>query len=195
MATIPTLVFIRHGETDWNRESRLQGQQDIPINDLGRRQARRNGEEARARFPDIDTFDFVASPLSRTRETMEIAREAMGLSRHGYRTDDRLKELTFGDWEGITTREMWERDPEAMKARKADKWRFAPPAGESYADLKVRIDPWLDGLTHPTVVVSHGGIARILRIRLMGEEPIVAVTADIDQNRLLVWHDGVARVV
>jgi len=195
MATIPTLVFIRHGETDWNRDSRLQGQKDIPINDLGRRQARRNGETVRAEFPDIDTFDFVASPLSRTRETMEIAREAMGLQRHGYRTDDQLKELTFGDWEGITTEEMWKRDPASMEARNVDKWQFAPPNGESYADLKLRIDPWLDSLSRRTVVVSHGGIGRILRIRLMNEEPIVAVSADINQNRVFIWQDGAVRIV
>ena len=195
MATTPTLVFLRHGETDWNRESRLQGQKDIPLNDLGRRQARRNGEVARTAVPGVETFDFVASPLVRCRETMEIAREAMGLPRDGYRTDDRLKEITFGQWEGWTTEEMWRRDPAAMAARDADKWRFAPPGGESYAELKERIDPWVEELARPTFVVSHGGIGRVLRIRFMGEEPLTAVSVNVAQDRVFVLQDGIVRLV
>src|ERR1700730_17081630 len=98
MAKLPILVFIRHGETDWNAEGRLQGQRDIPLNDTGRAQARRNGTAIKAAMPEAVGFDFVASPLSRSRETMEIVRTAMGLAPESYATDDRLKELTVGAW-------------------------------------------------------------------------------------------------
>lgn len=187
-----TLVFLRHGETDWNRENRLQGQQDVPLNALGREQARRNGEEVARAFPDIAGFDFVASPLLRCRETMEIAREAMGLPREGYRLDARLKEITFGDWEGTSNDEIRERFPDAFAARDADKWRFTPPGGESYEALAKRVNPVLDEITRPTLMVAHGGVGRVLRIRLLGEEPLVAVNTDIVHDRVFVWRAGTA---
>ncbi|MGH6644424.1 MAG: histidine phosphatase family protein, partial [Bradyrhizobium sp.] len=99
---MPTIVFIRHGETDWNAEGRFQGQQDIPLNTRGRGQARRNGLILKERMPEAAAFDFVASPLERTRQTMEIVRAAMGLDPAAYRIDPILKEITFGEWEGHT---------------------------------------------------------------------------------------------
>src|SRR5262245_44604204 len=97
-----TIVFLRPGEPDWHDEGRLQGQQDVPLNDKGRGQAKRNGEVLKRIVPDVGTFDFVASPLGRARETMEIARTALGLDPKGYRCDHRLREATFGRWEGST---------------------------------------------------------------------------------------------
>src|ERR1700755_1510010 len=91
------LIFLRHGETDWNVERRLQGQHDIPLNDNGRQQAARAGKRVRAMesaFPPLNRLPYIASPLGRTRETMEIARSAMGLEPQAYTTDDRLKELS-----------------------------------------------------------------------------------------------------
>ena len=67
-----TIYFIRHGETDWNAQARYQGQADVPMNETGRTQARRNGETLRRLLPDIASADFVASPLARARETMRI---------------------------------------------------------------------------------------------------------------------------
>jgi broad specificity phosphatase PhoE len=192
---VPTLVFTRHGETDWNVEGRLQGQRDVPVNDKGRAQARRNGEVIAAAIPDVASFDFVASPLSRARETMEIARAAMGLDPVAYRTDERLRELTFGDWESLTLDEIRARSPAEAAARDHDKWRFAPPGGESYAGLAKRIAPWLEGLTRPTLAVAHGGIGRVLQIALAGVDPIKAVNTDIRHDRVFIWKDGAVTVL
>jgi len=194
-AHVPTIVFMRHGETDWNVEGRLQGQRDVPVNDRGRAQARRNGEVIAAAIPDVATFDFVASPLSRARETMEMARAAMGLDPNAYRTDERLRELTFGDWESFTLDELRIRRPEEAAARDHDKWRFTPPGGESYADLAGRIAPWLEGLTRPTVAVAHGGIGRVLRIALAGVDPAEAVNTDIPHGKVFLWKDGALTVL
>lgn len=186
---MPTLVFIRHGETDWNAEGRFQGQQDIPLNARGRGQARRNGRVLAENLPQAAGYDFVASPLKRTRETMEILRGAMGLEPAEYRLEPILKEITFGDWEGFTGAELKANWPDRVVAREADKWGFTPPAGESYAMLSERIARWLDTVDRPTVVVSHGGVCRVLQGLLLGLGPERTPMLDIPQDRFMIW-DG-----
>ena len=115
---MPLLFYIRHGETDWNAESRLQGQRDIPINAKGRAQTQQRGEVLRELIAREDgAFDFVPSPLGRTRETMEIARAALGLDPQAYQIGERLKEISFGAWEGFGLDELCRAFPEAIAAR------------------------------------------------------------------------------
>jgi broad specificity phosphatase PhoE len=182
----PTIYFIRHGETDWNAEARLQGQRDIPLNDFGRVQAEEAGARLRGLVPRCEDLDYVASPLSRARETMERMRETISLHPAAYRIDDFLKELTFGDWEGLTWKEIRARDPEGALARERDKWGFVPPGGESYAMLAERIAPAFEVLTDDAVVVSHGGVARAY-LALIGAVPRdEAPRFDVWQGRVLV---------
>ena len=192
---MPTIVFLRHGETDWNVEGRLQGQKDVPLNANGRAQARRNGETLKRALAGVAGFDFVASPLGRARETMEIARAAMGLDPKAYRVDDRLREVTFGRWEGFTTAEIRAREPGELAAREADKWGVAPPGGESYELLATRVRPWLVEIAVPTVVVAHGGIGRVLWIELAGLDPAKAVALVVPHDRVFVWSQGGARLL
>jgi probable phosphoglycerate mutase len=187
---IPTIIFLRHGETDWNVAGRLQGQRDIPLNARGREQARANGARMALAVPDIDRFVFVASPLERARKTMEIARAAMGLEPTGYRLEDALQEITFGAWEGFTTAELRARDPEAVARREAGKWDFVPPGGESYRALSDRVGAWLASLDRPVMAVSHGGVGRVLLQRLEGLPPAEAASLDFPQDRFFIWQDG-----
>ncbi len=189
------LCIVRHGETDWNAESRLQGQQDVPLNGRGRAQAESVGRTLKQQFPDALSFDFVASPLGRAQETMRLMRGQMGLAPGAYRLDDRLKELTFGDWEGFTWEEMKLRDPAGCAARDAGKWAFCPPRGESYAMLSVRIAGWLQTLSEPTLAVTHGGVARVLLGLLAGVSEADLPNVDIVQGRALVFERGEARWV
>lgn len=185
-----TLIFVRHGETDWNAEHRLQGQQDVPINPRGRLQARRNGEVLGQALPEARGFDFVASPLIRARDTMEILREGMGLPSSGYRIDDGLREITFGEWEGFTLAELGERDADAVAAREADKWGYQPPRGESYAMLSERIGRWLGSVDRDTVAVSHGAVGRVVR-GLLEDIPTEEIPIlDAPQDQVLVVRGG-----
>jgi broad specificity phosphatase PhoE len=180
------LYLVRHGETDWNAAGRLQGAQDIPLNDLGRLQA----AEAAGRLRDLalanDDIDYVCSPMSRARETMEIFRNALGLSPRTYRTEETLREITFGAWEGMTWREVRKADLERAAFREQDKWNYAPPGGESYAMLSERIRPWLAALKRPTLAVSHGGVARAILALTGAVKPHDAATTDIWQGKILV---------
>jgi broad specificity phosphatase PhoE len=184
------IYFIRHGETDWNAEGRLQGQRDIPLNDLGRVQATGAGRILKALHAHPEGLDWWVSPLSRTRETAERARAAIGLQPTSFKTDDRLKELTFGRWEGLTWKEARRTDPAGAARRERDKWGAVPPEGESYAMLSARVLNFLPSLQGDSVLVSHGGVARVLMALIGGHPPARASAEDIWQGRVLVFRDG-----
>lgn len=188
----PLVYFVRHGETDWNVEGRLQGQADTDLNAKGRRQATRNGKRLAGLIPDPGAFDFVASPLKRTRDTMERIRTAMGLDPKAYRTDARLMELNFGDWQGSTYTELDAASPGSQAERARDKWNFVPPgaSSESYADLLARVRPFVEGLRRPAVCVTHGGVIRVL-FRMVEERPErVCARLPVPQDRVLKFENG-----
>jgi len=187
-----TLYYIRHGQTNWNREGRMQGQIDQPLNDTGRAQAARNGGALKAALGDrAEQFDFVCSPLQRTRETMEIARRTMQLDPPAYRLDKRLLEISFGDWEGKTMPEINAYDPDGHAARNADKWGWAPPGGESYEMLFERVGDWLADVQRDSVIVSHGGIMRVLRKHLEELDPQIVPHMKAPQDKVMVYRDGI----
>src|ERR1700744_5284937 len=131
---VPTIYYIRHGETAWNAEGRFQGSQDIPLNDLGRSQAITAGailgDLLTGEGYDLWSMPFVASPLGRARITMELVRDAMKLPPAGYSVDDRLREIGYGQWEGLTLDEMRLNDGATFARRDIDKWGVAAPSGE-----------------------------------------------------------------
>ena len=91
MAKYPLAYFVGHGQTDWNVSERFQGQEDTDINAVGRRQADGNGRKLAGILGTASGFDFVASPLRRTQQTMRRIRTQMGLPPDGFHTDMRLK--------------------------------------------------------------------------------------------------------
>lgn len=182
------LYMIRHGQTDWNAELRMQGQKDIPLNATGRAQARQNGEALKALLGDqVYNYDFVASPLWRARETMQILRTAIGLKPEDFRIDERLREISFGDWEGHTLAELQAEWPDRLQARIENKWHFIPPGedAESYEILSWRVGSFLKSLTRPTVCVSHGGIMRAALRLFGGYSETDAADTSIHQDKIL----------
>lgn len=184
-----TLYLIRHGETDWNRDSRYQGQADIPLNDTGRAQALRNGQILRQLLPGLAAADFVSSPLSRARETMEIMRAALGLAPGAFRTDAQLMELHYGHWEGHLATDLPTSDPEGVAGKSADPFGWRPLGGESYADLMVRTARWINSITRDTVAVTHGGVSRVARGALFDLDTRLVPTLDVPQDQILVLRD------
>jgi broad specificity phosphatase PhoE len=170
----PILYYVRHGLTDWNIEGRLQGQHDVALNERGRVQAIGCGEILRdlcareGRLPQ--SLDYVSSPLVRARTTMELLRATLDLPPGGYAVDDRLSEISFGEWEGLTYLDVLKRDKDVVAKREGNKWRFLPPGGESYEQLSVRVGAWYATIAQDTVVTAHGGTARAL-IGLLGVAP------------------------
>jgi len=188
-----SLVYIvRHGQTAWNAEGRLQGQAETDITDLGRAQADANGAKLKALIAEPDDFDFVASPMRRTRETMQRIRAAMGLDPDAYRVDRRLVEVSFGDWQGFTFLELEAMTPGATAVRSRDKWNFLPPGegAESYQMLMERIVPVFEEFLQPTVCVTHGGVMRALVRHLTGLSMKEAARMPIPQDQVLRLQDG-----
>ncbi|RWM58337.1 histidine phosphatase family protein [Mesorhizobium sp.] len=183
----PLVYIARHGQTVWNAESRLQGQADTDLNPLGCEQATRNGHRLAEFVHNPEDFDFVASPMRRTRQTMERIRAAMRLDPRAYRTDPRLVEMSFGDWQGLTFPELEAQHLGSGRERRLDKWNFLPPGegAESYQMLLERVKPWFDALDRPTVCVTHGGVVRALFRMVLGMPEKEAANLNVPQDRLL----------
>jgi len=191
---MPVLYYIRHGETDWNALGKLQGTQDVPINARGRAHAAQAGDILSGLLArdgrDKRSIPFVASPLGRARETMELVRDTLRLPPKAYATDDRLREIGYGEWEGSTLAQAELRDPALFARRLADKWSVAAPGGESYAEVQMRVTAWYSELSTDTVAVAHGGTARALMVALGFETPQSAAELFIEQGAVYVFAEG-----
>jgi len=160
---VTTLLLVRHGETDWNRDGRWQGHSDTHLNELGRQQAERLAEE-------LDGADVVySSDLIRARETAEILARRLGAD---VRLDERLRERGFGAWEGKTRAEI-----EAEFADAHARWAAGEGPGaddaEPFEDFAVRVRGFLDDVLarHPdetVLIVSHGGSIRVIHALASG---------------------------
>jgi broad specificity phosphatase PhoE len=168
--------------------------QDIPLNDLGRRQSADAGRILAGLFErdgrSEASIGFVASPLGRARQTMELVRGVLQLPLSAYAIDDRLREIGYGQWEGSTLAEMQAQDPELFAQRLIEKWTVSPPGGESYVSVQTRMTDWYRGLTADTVAVAHGGTARALMVALGFETPETAADLTIEQGAVYVFGDG-----
>ena len=188
------IYYIRHGETSWNAAGRLQGAQDTALNELGRSQAVQAGRILGGLLGrderDKRELPYLSSPLSRARTTMELMRGALELPPEHYATDDRLREIGYGKWEGFTLAEMEAADPVFFSRRLADKWRVAPEGGETYEAVQQRMSEWYGQVSTDTVVVAHGGTARALMVALGFETPESAADLPIAQGAVYVFSDG-----
>lgn len=147
------LLLIRHGVTAWNAEGRIQGHRDIPLSAEGR--AALTGRRLPPRFRH---FRWYASPLSRAVETAGL------LGARDLRTDARLREMHWGEWEGWTKDEMRARHGQAFAENEARGLDFRPPRGESPGELRARLEDWLAqvGADEPAVVaVTHKGVIQM----------------------------------
>ena len=157
------ITAVRHGETAWNAQSRLQGHLDIDLNDLGRWQAQRVG----LALADSGISTIYCSDLRRAHDTALAIAQHSGISATDLRLEPGLRERSFGSFEGLTYEQVSALHPEdALRWKQRDP-HWAPPGGESPTALRQRITTTLHAIAaqHPgehIALVSHGGVLDML---------------------------------
>ena len=186
------IYLVRHGETVWNREGRIQGHLDSPLTPFGEEQARRVGIALGRLIDGADRFAMVSSPLGRTRRTAAIISAALGRDAGAIATDQRLKEITWGAWDGLTLDEIEARDPGELKRRRRNHWHYLPPGGESYEMVAARARDWHDAvnLGARLIVVAHGAIGRVIRGHHAGLSQAAALALEEPQDAFFRLHEG-----
>jgi broad specificity phosphatase PhoE len=180
------LLLVRHAQTTWNSDGRVQGSYDAPLSELGERQSSR----VAARLSREPLEAAYASTLQRTWRTAEIALAGRGLP---VTRDPAWCEAAYGEWEGRTWGEIQALDPARAARRRADPANVAPPGGESFLDLQRRIVARIEGLRRRhddgvVLVVTHGGPLRVLAAWCMGHDPNQAWRFKADNAALSAVH-------
>ena len=161
------LYMLRHGETAWNIDRRMQGTRDSDLTPRGQVQAEAMGRALRRELAGAPGRTiFLRSPLGRARETSLIVGRELGLDPGQWRDDPRLAELRYGDWEGFSWKEIEVDHPNALRDWRADPEGFCPPGGETHVELRRRSAAALADIVASatrTVVVGHGVSGAVLR--------------------------------
>ena len=192
------LYLLRHGETAWNTERRMQGRKDSPLTERGRTQALAMGRTLKAelaRHPGPTAF--WRSPLGRVRETLLLAAGEAGLVHDETCHDRRLREMSWGDWDGFNLAEIEARWPGQIALRRDDKWSYRPPNGENYIMAAERAQAALDDIARlaaerPVAVFAHGGIGRVLRGLFLGAPQDEIMGMDQPQDAFYRLYKGAA---
>lgn len=186
------IYLIRHGETDWNRDGRFQGRRDIPLNGVGKDQARHAGRKLKRLIGpgEITTLDIISSPLLRARQSAREICRTLGWDDRRVRVSNTLAELSFGAWEGLTTEQVRTIYPEHRRARRLDRWNVAAPGGESFRDRIPDLRTFLIEINRPTALVCHAGVIRVCLYLLGVAGPESALTRPISHHQIYVWSEG-----
>ena len=180
------LYLLRHGQTEWNRDHRLQGQGNSPLTDLGRQQAGLMADLLAREIAEPQKFRLVSSPLQRARETAEVVAVKFALP---LEFDARLAEIALGEWEGRFYREVQTECAHLLTGTTPYDWFFRAPGGETFDAMSARIGEWLqDCGDRPTIAVAHGLTGRILRGLYLGLDVETMLSQPVPQ-------DGVYRLV
>jgi broad specificity phosphatase PhoE len=186
-----------HGQTEWNRDGRVQGHSDSPLTEYGRHQAVTVAHTLRSHNVGPDTHAIVCSPIGRTRETARIIGQELGFDISTIRSDERLKEVSLGLWEGRTHTEAQASWPDRISGSNRYDWYFRSPDGESYHDVSGRLRAWLDVYAEQDklIVVTHGIASRVLRGLYVGLAPEDALQLEVARDAVFQLSDGrVARL-
>ena len=180
------ILICRHGQTEWNLESRKQGWLDSELTELGKIQAKALQFGLKT-FCREKKFKVICSPQGRVKDTAKIAlADAQYVSEITY--DDRLKELSFGSWEGLISEEIEARFPGMQEKREKECWDFQLPEGESYSILENRLMSFLDdiGKSEDILLFCHEMVSKILRKILLNLTKHQALVLTHDQFSFFV---------
>ncbi len=181
------LILVRHGETAWNAEGRIQGMLDVPLNALGMQQAKLVADEL-ARI--VDVAEMVSSDLVRTRETATPIANATGFEP---RFDARIRERHFGVWQGMTYEEWRIKDAEGMARYNAGDPDYGPEGGETASQFLARCVSAVSDLVTASkekalILVTHGGVVSSMVRHAQGLNPQSARSWSVPNASISVWR-------
>ncbi len=183
------IYLVRHGETEFNRERRLQGHVESALTEKGLAQARAVGELLAGLTAAAEDWRIVSSPLGRARRTAEIIARRLGAA--DVEIEPRLIELSWGAWDGRLRDDLAAAHPDTFGRTN---WAFHAPTGETYDEMCARLHAWLDELppepARRIIAVSHGVTGRVLRGLYAGLPPDEVVTQDVPQDAVFRLADG-----
>lgn len=182
------LILVRHGETKWVRMGRYQGSTDVPLNRRGFRQARAVARSIKKE----QVIAVYSSELTRARETAKLIG---AVCRKQVVVDGRLNEVSFGDWEGESHKNIGTRFPKASRSWYKAHWSSRPPGGESLRSLEQRISAFLNELLRKfgnrketCVVITHGGPIRMFLVCILKVAPKIFWQVRVDPASVSVIH-------
>ncbi|SEO13445.1 probable phosphoglycerate mutase [Paracoccus alcaliphilus] len=178
-AMYPDLYLMRHGQTEWNLAGRLQGRLDSPLTDKGIAQA----ERQRGLVAGVDAARY-ASTQGRAQASARIVFDGAAFA-----GDDRLVEIDIGDHAGSSYAALRARMPEIFTGGRLD-WYDRVPGGEGFSGLEARCRAFLDGLTGPALIVTHGITLRMLRVLALGWPMARLPHYSVEQGAVHVIRDG-----
>jgi probable phosphoglycerate mutase len=187
------IYLLRHGETGWNLEGRLQGRLDSSLTEMGRRQAQQLGDLLASQFPETTLPPFQVSPLGRAQETANLMRARHGTTGHAttsFVTEPRLTEVSFGDWEGLTFDDIENDWADLIDAYDDLDWLFEAPAGEGFDDALTRVDSWLQDQSATTVAITHGLTAQVICGAYLGLSRAEISAFTVEHGVIYRLHDG-----
>ena len=184
------ILLVRHGETEWNRERRIQGRFDSPLTGSGVAQAHAIGRLVQ-KLPGATSAWIVASPLGRATRTAEIIARHL-LARPEPTIDDRLREVSAGSWDGLTFRDIELRSPGTFDGDGRYEWNFRAPGGETYDGFAARVAEWMsDAVAAPFLIaVTHGVVSRVLRGLYASLPREIALTLPVPQDKVFRLSGG-----
>jgi probable phosphoglycerate mutase len=186
------IYLIRHGQTRWNRDGRIQGQLDSELTDLGVEQAHAVGRLLRGHVVGQSSVEIESSPTGRALATARIVANEVGLDVTAIRMTQLLAERHMGRWAGLTLDEVERAYPTIDVRRTIDDPAFVPPGGESFDALAARARSWLAGgrAAAVTIAVTHGLIGRTIRGAYQGLSPAATMAGRHPQDRVFRLHAG-----
>ena len=185
------IYLVRHGQTEFNRDGRMQGGADSALTALGRAQAARYGELLQSLIGDPAGWRLLSSPLGRAMQTARIIKTAAGLPE--IETDERLADIRMGCWDGLKPDEIDLVSPGAAKGASRYDFFFRSPDGETYEVFAARISAWLAQALadpRPRIVVSHGVTGRVLRGLYARMDPEAALKLPAPQDAIFRLDGG-----
>ncbi|HCE2190191.1 TPA: histidine phosphatase family protein [Vibrio parahaemolyticus] len=182
------IFVLRHGETEFNADKKLQGHCNSSLTSKGSDQARRVGTTLK-QYVENRPFRVYSSTLGRALQTSQIVCEELNYSYENLNKEPRLKEFSLGEWEQRTIPSLEQEIPNLLAQ---NDWYLQAPNCETYESVWERLSSWLSDVAHDEdiVVVSHGLTGIVLRGLLLGMDYTQVWQQDLPQDAFFIIEDG-----